>query len=53
MQCSDRLLYTAGRSNRTAAQTAGLEFAIFGGAVAEQQPSPEALARALDWQEYW
>ncbi len=52
-ECSDRLLYAAGRSNRTAAQTAGLEFAMLGGTVAEQQASPEALARALYWQEYW
>ena len=48
-----RLLYTAGRSNRGAAQAAGLEFAIFRGAIAAQQPSPETLARGLNWQEYW
>jgi len=49
---NQRLLYTAGRSNRTAAQSAGLEFAMFRGAMA-LQTSPEALARGLNWQEYW
>ena len=48
---SQRLLYTAGRSNRAAAQTAGLEFAMFRGVLPQQ--TPEALARALNWQEYW
>jgi hypothetical protein len=51
--CSERILYTAGRSNRTAAQTAGLEFAMFRSAAAALQASPEALAQKLQWQEYW
>lgn len=50
---SRRLLYTAGRCNRTSAQTAGLEFAILRGGAAESLASPEALARSLNWQEYW
>jgi hypothetical protein len=48
-----RLLYTAGRANRAAAEAAGLEFAIFGRNLAGTQASPEALARSLVWQKYW
>jgi hypothetical protein len=50
---SDRVLYTAGRSNRTAAQTAGMEFAMFRGAAAALHATPEALAQGLQWQAYW
>jgi hypothetical protein len=41
---SHRVLYTAGRSNRAAAQSAGLEFAAF---------RAGAPARDLQWQPYW
>lgn len=42
---SRRVLYTAGRANRAAAQSAGLEFAQFSGA-----PLP---AGGVEWRAYW
>ena len=42
---SRRLLYTAGRANRAAAQSAGLEFAQFSGALVP--------AGRVEWQAYW
>lgn len=40
-----RVLYTAGRANRAAAQSAGLEFAQFSGA--------QVPAGGVRWQAYW
>ena len=48
-----RVLYTAGRANRAAAQAAGLEFAMMCEPAAASDASPEALARGLAWQAYW
>ena len=48
-----RVLYTAGRSNRAAAQAAGLEFVLWSGPAPAPHASPEALARGLEWQAYW
>jgi hypothetical protein len=45
VQESGRVLYTAGRANRAAAQSAGLEFAQFCGT---QLP-----AGGVQWQAYW
>lgn len=42
---SRRLLYTAGRANRAAAQSAGLEFAQFSGA--------HVPTGGIEWQSYW
>jgi hypothetical protein len=50
---SQHVLYTAGRSNRAAAQAAGVEFAVFRGAVPAIPVNPEALAKGLQWQSYW
>jgi hypothetical protein len=47
-----RLLYTAGRANRGAAQVAAAEYALFRADVASQS-SPERIAQSLQWQEYW
>ncbi len=50
---SQRTLYTAGRSNRAAAQVAGVEFAVFNDALPSAQVNPEVLAKSLQWQPYW
>lgn len=42
---SRRVLYTAGRANRAAAQSAGLEFAQFSGA--------RLPAGGVEWRPYW
>lgn len=50
---NDRLLYTAGRANRAAAEVAGAEFALLRSAATDSTVSPEAMARSLQWQRYW
>jgi len=49
---SRRVLYTAGRANRAAAQSAGLEFAMVCGG-AEQPGGQQAAGGGLQWQAYW
>jgi hypothetical protein len=48
-----RTVHTAHRSSASAARTAAAEFAIFRVSGAAGLERPEALAKTLEWHEYW
>jgi hypothetical protein len=48
-----RTMHTAHRSSAAAARTAAAEFALFRVSGAAGLERPEALAKTLEWHEYW